>query len=151
MIKIKQLTILFLMFSSFIFAQGGGLFKEKKEQIKTLKIGYLTSELSLTSDEATKFWPLFNSFEDKQQEIRQQKVKNYLFKLDDLTLESLSEKEANTLLSQIENSEEEQFQLRKKFMNSLKSILPSVKILKLKKAEEQFSKKLLQQYRKGKE
>ncbi len=151
MIKIKQLTILFLMFSSFIFAQGGGLFKEKKEQIKTLKIGYLTSELSLTSDEATKFWPLFNSFEDKQQEIRQQKVKNYLFKLDDLTLESLSEKEANTLLLQIENSEEEQFQLRKKFMNSLKSILPSVKILKLKKAEEQFSKKLLQQYRKGKE
>ena len=151
MIKIKQLTILFLMFSNFIFAQGGGLFKEKKEQIKTLKIGYLTSELSLTSDEATKFWPLFNSFEDKQQEIRQQKVKNYLFKLDDLTLESLSEKEANTLLLQIENSEEEQFQLRKKFMNSLKSILPSVKILKLKKAEEQFSKKLLQQYRKGKE
>ncbi len=149
--KIKQLTTLFLMVSSFTFAQGGGLFKEKKEQIKALKIGYLTNELSLTGEEATKFWPLFNAFEDKQQEIRQQKVKNYLFKLDDLTLESLSEKEANTLMIQIENSEEEQFQLRKKFVNSLKSILPATKILKLKKAEEQFSKKLLQQYRKGKE
>lgn len=151
MMKIKQLTTLFLMVSSFTFAQGGGLFKEKKEQIKALKIGYLTNELSLTGEEATKFWPLFNAFEDKQQEIRQQKVKNYLFKLDDLTLESLSEKEANTLMIQIENSEEEQFQLRKKFVNSLKSILPATKILKLKKAEEQFSKKLLQQYRKGKE
>ena len=151
MIKFRQITLLFLMLSGLTFAQGGGLFKEKKEQIKALKIGYLTNELSLTSDEATKFWPLFNTYEDKQQEIRQLKVKNYLFKLDDLTLESLSEKEANTLLSQIENSEEEQCQLRKKFVTNLKSILPAAKILKLKKAEEQFSKKLLQQYRKGRE
>ena len=94
MIKFRQITLLFLMLSGLTFAQGGGLFKEKKEQIKALKIGYLTNELSLTSDEATKFWPLFNTYEDKQQEIRQLKVKNYLFKLDDLTLESLSEKEA---------------------------------------------------------
>ncbi len=151
MIQVKQISVLILLFSGFTFAQGGGLFKEKKEQIKALKIGYITNELSLTSDEATRFWPLFNAFEDKQQEIRQQKLKNYLFKLDDLTLESLSEKEANTLLVQIENSEDEQFQLRKKFINSLKSVLPAIKILKLKKAEDQFSKKLLQQYRKGKE
>ena len=149
MIKIRQITAIMLLLSGFSFAQGGGIFNEKKEQIKTLKIGYITDALSLTSDEATKFWPLFNAFEDKQKEIRLQKVKNYLFKLDDLSLESLSEKEALYLLSQMENSEEEQFQLRKKFMNSLKSVLPAVKILKLKKAEEQFSKKLLQQYRKS--
>ena len=149
MIKIRQITAIMLLLSGFSFAQGGGIFNEKKEQIKTLKIGYITDALSLTSDEATKFWPLFNAFEDKQKEIRLQKVKNYLFKLDDLSLESLSEKEALYLLSQMENSEEEQFQLRKKFMNSLKSVLPAVKILKLKKAEEQFSKKLLQHYRKS--
>ena len=39
------------------------------------------------------------------------------------------------------------FELRKKFIVSLKNVLPSIKILKLKKAETQFSKRLLQQYR----
>ena len=47
----------------------------------------------------------------------------------------------------MESTEDELDQLKKKFVSNLKGILPSTKILKLKKAEEQFSKKLLQQYR----
>ena len=47
----------------------------------------------------------------------------------------------------MESSEEDLYQLKKKFNSSLKSILPAVKILKLKKAEDEFSRKLLQQYR----
>jgi hypothetical protein len=60
---------------------------------------------------------------------------------------TVSEKEAATLLSQMESSEEELHQLRKKFISNLKSVIPAVKILKLKKAEEDFNRKLLQQYR----
>lgn len=126
-------------------------FQKKKEQIKALKIGYITNELDLTSDEATKFWPLFNAFEDRQQEIRQQKLKNYLAQLEGETLTNLSEKEAQNLLNQLENTEEDLFQIRKKFVLNLKTILPASKILKLKRAETQFSKKLLQQYRNQKE
>lgn len=126
------------------FAQGGGKLKEKKEQIKALKIAYITDELKLTTDEAAKFWPVFNSFEEKQKEFRLQKFKN---KLNDDSLENMSEKDANALLTQIENSEDELYQLRKKFIANLKTILPATKILKLKKAEEGFNKKLLQQYR----
>ena len=135
-----------ILVSSFTFAQNE-LFKNKKDQVKTLKIGYITNELDLTADEATKFWPLFNAFEDRQQEIRQQKLKNYLAQLDNETVNSLTEKEAQTLLNQLENTEEDLFQLRKKFVLNLKNVLPAVKILKLKKAETQFSKRLLQQYR----
>jgi hypothetical protein len=43
--------------------------------------------------------------------------------------------------------EEETHQLKKKFIANLRTILPAVKILKLKRAEEQFSRKLLQQYK----
>jgi len=130
------------------FAQPGGRFKEKmqqkKEQLKSMKIAFITTELNLTPDEAAKFWPVFNAFEEKQRELKQEKIKNYLDRIDS---DKLTEKEANTLLTQMESSEEELFQLRKKFVNNLKGVLPSVKILKLKKAEEEFSKKLLQQYR----
>lgn len=146
--KSFKIILFFTFFTTLTFAQGERL-KEKREQIKALKIGYLTTELSLTADEATKFWPVFNAFEDKQFEIRRQKLKNYLAQPENENLDAISEKEALARLSQLETTEEDLYQLRKKFILNLKSILPAIKILKLKRAEEQFSKKLLQQYRKG--
>jgi hypothetical protein len=47
----------------------------------------------------------------------------------------------------MENTEDELYQLRKKFIANLKGVLPSVKIIQLKKAEDDFNRKLLQQYR----
>ena len=144
----KIITSIILFISIATFAQPGRKMKErmqqKKEQLKSMKIAFITTELNLTPDEATKFWPLFNAFEDKQREIKHGKIKNYMDRIDS---DKLTEKEANTLLTQMENTEDELFQLRKKFVANLKGVLPSVKILKLRKAEEEFSKKLLQQYR----
>jgi hypothetical protein len=128
-------------------AQDGSFIKGKKDKIKAIKIAYITNELSLTSDEATKFWPLFNAFEDKQNEIRKQKLKGYLDRTDDDSIDKLSDKEATTLLLQIESTEDELYQIKKKFIANLKGIISPIKILKLKKAEEGFNRKLLQQYR----
>lgn len=149
--KIKYINFLFLLLTLTAFAQPANRLKErfnqKKEQIKSLKVAFITNELSLTPEESAKFWPLYNAFEDKQHEIRKVKLKNLLDKTDDSSLDKLSEKEASAILSQLENTDEELFLLKKKFISSLKGVLPSVKILKLKKAEEDFSRKLLQQYR----
>lgn len=68
-------------------------------------------------------------------------------RMNDGSLDQITEKEANTFLAQIEDTEEELFLLRKTFMQNVKKILPAVKIVKLKKAEEDFNRKLLQQYR----
>jgi hypothetical protein len=68
-------------------------------------------------------------------------------RMSDGSLDKITEKEANTFLAQIEDTEEELFLLRKKFMQNVRTILPAVKIVKLKKAEEDFNRKLLQQYR----
>ena len=59
----------------------------------------------------------------------------------------MSEKEAGELLSQIESTEEELYELKKKLFTKLKSFLPKIKILKLKKAEEDFNRILLKQYK----
>ena len=57
-------------------------------------------------------------------------------------------KEAELLLAKMESNEEEIFQMRKKLFISLKPILSQVKLIKLKKAEEEFNKKLLFQFMK---
>ena len=145
--KTYFITALFIAFTITTFGQRKGDFKEKKEQIKALKIAHITTELNLTSDEAAKFWPLYNAFDEKQQEIRKQKMKSFMDKSNEDSIDKLTEKEATTILNQMESYDEELHQLKKKFVASLKGVLPAVKILKLKKAEEDFSKKLLQQYR----
>lgn len=122
-------------------------FQQKKEKIKALKVAFITNELELTSEEAAKFWPVYNAFEDKQQEIKKKKLKAYLERTDTNSIDKLSEKDAEVLLSQMESTEDDLYQLKKKFISNLKGVLSVNKILKLKKAEEKFNKKLLQQYR----
>jgi hypothetical protein len=145
--KINITTILLLLLSFSVFAQNGKVLKRKKEQVKAMKVAFITNELNLNPEEATKFWPLFNAFEEKQHEIRREKLKNYLDRLDDNAFENLSEKEAVTILAQMESTEDELYKAKKKFITSIKGVISPIKILKLKKAEENFNKKLLQQYR----
>lgn len=140
----KLLLIILFLLSIHLFAQPPR--GEKKEQIKALKVGFITTELDLTTDEASKFWPIYNSFEDKQFDLRHQKMRAFHGRMDS-DLDKISEKEAAVLLAQMENNEEELHQIRKKFIASLKGVLPSVKIIQLKKAEDDFNRKLLQQYR----
>lgn len=143
----KILSLLLVVISINAFAQDGPFIRKKKEQIKSMKIAFITDELSLSPDEASKFWPLYNAFEDKQQDIRKQKMKGYLDRMDDDSIDKLSDKEASTLLAQMESTEDELYQAKKKFVTSLKGVISPIKILKLKKAEENFNRKLLQQYR----
>ena len=140
-------TLLVVLISVNAIAQDGPFIRKKKEQLKSLKVAFITSELSLTSEEAAKFWPLYNAYEEKQQEIRKEKLKGYLDRMDQESFDNLSDKEAATILTNMENSEDELHQAKKKFVASLKGVISPLKILKLKKAEENFNRKLLQQYR----
>lgn len=144
--KLKELFTLFLLFVATSLVAQVGL-REKKEQVKALKIAFITNELDLTTEEAVRFWPIYNKFDEKFFELRHEKMRALLDPKKETQLEKLTEKEASQLLMQMENAEDELHQLRKKYFISLKGIIPSYKIIKLKKAEEDFNKKLLQQYR----
>lgn len=145
--KIKNILPIILLFATFSFYAQNDKTDEKREKIKAYKVSFLTTELELTSTEAEKFWPIYNAYDDKQFELRHEKMKMYLRKLDDDNITSMSEKEAATLLSQIESTDKELYLLRDKYNTSLKKILSAKKILKLKKSEDDFNRKLLKQYR----
>ena len=134
--------IVFLLISTLSFSQG---FKEKKEKVKALKVAYITEQLDLTKEEAQKFWPIYNAFDDKQAELRHEKMRAILDRFEPGNVDKLSEKEASTLLTQMEAVEESLFTLRKKFIKDLQGVLSAKKIVKLKKAEEDFNRTLLKQ------
>lgn len=144
--KTTLLTAMLCLLSAMTFAQGGK-YKEKMEQVKSLKVAFITNELSLTSEEAAKFWPVYNAFDDRQRAMKKQKAGSFLANRDDKSLDKLTEKEASEFLAKMEKNDAEMFELKTKFTANLRTILPAVKIVKLKKAEDDFHRTLLKQYR----
>src|SRR5690606_1029852 len=104
------------------------MLKQKKEQLKSMKIAFMTSELALTSAEAEKFWPIYNAYDSKQFELRQQKMRSFQKKINDGSVNQMSAKEAAAFLAQMENTEDEIFQNRKKLIANLGSVISPIKI-----------------------
>ena len=141
--KAKLLLTLLLSFSLSVFSQ---THKEKRDQIKALKVSFLTTELKLTSQESAKFWPIYNAYEEKEFDIRHDKMRSIIKKIESAG-ESLSEKDASNYLSQFQEAEKELVDLKGKMIADLKPVIGSVKLLKLQKAEFDFKRKLLSKYK----
>ncbi|SFQ40447.1 hypothetical protein SAMN05444144_10445 [Flavobacterium akiainvivens] len=141
----KLLTPLLLLFSISMLAQKDH--KEKWEQIKALKVSFLTTELSLTPQESEKFWPVYNVYEEKQWQIRHDKMRPIIKKIDEVGFDKVNEKDAAAYLEKLQDAEEELLTLRNKLISDLKPIIGSARLLKLKKAEDDFNKKLLEKYK----
>lgn len=137
------LLSLFSIFSFHLYAQDN---HEKRENIKALKTAFITTELNLSSEEAQKFWPIYNVYSDRKHDLMQERKK--LLSSDSFQkMDNIDEKEAEKLLVQLEKIDAEFFDIRKKMIINLKPIIGAKKLLKLKKTEEDFNRKLLKQYR----
>ena len=145
--SLKKIIPLVLLLSSFSFYAQSSSSKSKKAQIQSMKVAFITSEPNLSTKEAQRFWPVYNSFDDKQYEIRHDKMTLCKVQLTDAAISNLSDKEAAPLLDKMENYEDDLYALRKKYSKDLREILSPTKILLLRKAEDDFNRKLLHQYR----
>ncbi|KGL63994.1 hypothetical protein [Polaribacter sp. Hel1_85] len=127
-----------------ISAQG----RKGKEKIKALKIAYLTEQLNLTSTEAEKFWPIYNAYDKKQHALRNSirtEIKNSIKEKEDIN--SISEKEAERLISLKLSNDKQIYESQQKFISSIKKIISHKKILQLQIAEMSFGRKLMSKYR----
>ena len=137
----KTLLIISLLFSVLIFAQpprDGKL----KERIKAQKTAFITDQLNLSSEEAQKFWPVYNEFESTVENIRTGDLRTIKQKL--RRNPDMDEKEADRLLDRLILAEDKMHQAKVKLIKDLRGKIPSKKIIKLKKVEDEFNRKLLE-------
>lgn len=141
--NIKQLITCFLIcFSAVLHAQKDN----KREQIKALKVSFLTTELNMSPDEAARFWPIYNAYDEKQYKIKHEKMRPIIRKMND-GIDKMSAQDAEYNLAKMEAADKELYNLKSKLVDDLKPVIGAAKILKLKKAEEDFKRKLLEQYK----
>ena len=113
----------------------------KREDIDAMKIAYITKELSLTPEEAQQFWPVYNQYNDKIQELRKKRMDAYKDTKDNM--DKLSDKEVEAVIDNDLVIRQKELDLRKEYEVKFKAILPIKKVAKLYAAEEQFKRVLL--------
>lgn len=121
--------------------------QQNREKIEAQKVAFITSELDLSSKEAEKFWPVFNSYKD------QQKSKQKAWRKDhDITQENINEMTDNAAeefaKAQMAH-EQEMLNLRKGLISDLKGIISPQKIIMLLKAEKEFRMELMRRVSRG--
>lgn len=116
-----------------------------RDRVQTLKIAYITRTLSLTTEEAEKFWPVYNAYSDEMETLKkesrqlQRGVRGKILSMSDKELEK-------TLDSFMENKKEE-LEVSLKYHDKFKGVLPVRKVMLLYKAENDFGKKILEEWR----
>ncbi|SFC32968.1 hypothetical protein SAMN04487891_10910 [Flagellimonas taeanensis] len=140
----RALILLTLILTAFgLQAQG-----QARDRIKTLKVAFITEKVGLTSEEAQAFWPIYNKHEEDLETIRRKERMELRSQIS--SAESLSESESETLLDKMLALQNERHREEQDFMANIRKVIPAKKALLLIKAEEDFKRQLLQQYRKRK-
>ena len=147
--KISSLSIsTFLAILLFIqtgWAQGGfGQRQERQEQMEARRISFITRELSLTPTEAKAFWPVYNEYHNKRNEMMRRHQAQRL-QLDNL--DRLSEQELLEIADAEITNMEEMAALRREYHEKFKEILPLKKVIELYETERNFNRFLLRESR----
>ncbi len=115
------------------------------QKIKAEKVAFLTQKLELTPDEAQKFWPVYNEFEEKRFEIhmkRREMERGTMDNLDGLTQEQLKEITLDFI-----GLFQKEADLMKTYNEKFFQVLPAKKVVMLYDMENDFRSQMLKEYR----
>ncbi len=112
----KSLLILLIFFSGFttLYAQEDN--DPRGEKVQALKIAFITQKLGLTAEEAQKFWPIYNQYDQEVRGVDRRDVMK---------------------------SDQQLLDIRKKYQTSFEKILGPQRLNKLFNAERDFREVLI--------
>lgn len=117
------------------------------QQIRTLKIAHIAAELNLNSEEGDQFWPLYTQYDTKMHAIRHNNFSKYIRQTAIEDIRNLTEAEAKKTVQSLNTYEKDFLDTRRNFYNEVQKIIPYKKLILLKKAEDDFNRKLLKEYK----
>jgi Spy/CpxP family protein refolding chaperone len=141
----KYILFLIAIFALHVAAMAqppGGPKQDKEEYIRTQKIAFISTELALTTEEAEKFWPIYNEYDAKMEEIRNER-RGYHKELK--TINDLSDDKAYELTEKILDCDTKEAALRKEYLAKFAVVLGKKKAAKVFYAEEKFKRELLKE------
>ncbi len=123
----------------FCFACNVSLFaqyhRERNEQIEVIKIAFITNKLDLRTEEAQKFWPVYNNYQKELMELIKKRRED----------RQKADIAPNDKINADLAYESKMLDLKKKYKKFYSKVIPPEKILLLYQAEHEFREHLIKQ------
>ncbi|MFP4620259.1 MAG: hypothetical protein ACLFM7_03045 [Bacteroidales bacterium] len=119
--------------------------RDTEEIVKSQRIAFFTEKIGLTTEEAKRFWPVYNGYWKEKNEIIsawKQRFKEYR-----QHPEELSEPQTEKLADDYVEFEMSKAELLQEYHKKFKEILPIRKVMKIYQADYEFKAYLLEKIR----
>jgi hypothetical protein len=120
-----------------------------REKLDAYKVAFFTKRLNLTPQEAEKFWPVYNEFQNKRNAVQLERAG--ISRNVNLNELNMSEKELVDAADKLISLEVQEANLALEYHKKFKEILSPVKVVRLYQAENQYRMQLLQELRQNQE
>jgi len=135
----KKLSILFLLWLLAITSVKAQ--NANREKLEAYRIGFFTKKLNFTSEEAEKFWPAYNEYQKKKNELQRERI--MLVRDFNQNESALSEKELTEIGDNLIATFSRENEIAQDFHKRLKELLSPAKVIKYYQAENQWKAQLL--------
>ena len=109
--------------------------RERYEQIEAIKVAFITSKLDLNTEEAQKFWPVYNNYQKELMELMKKRRED----------RQKTNIDPNDKINADLAYESRMLDLKKKYKKLYLKAIPPEKILLLYQAEREFREHLIKQ------
>lgn len=147
---IFRLPILLLLMCTATFAAQAqeddmpALSGERLKEIKAQKTAYLTTKLGLTTEEAQRFWPIYNEYDDTREKLRKEMRELHKSGKEE---GGLTEATAKVMLTKGLDIRTRELELERTYSERFSKSIGALKTVQLVKAERDFNKEVLRRFR----
>ena len=107
-------------------------------QLENAKIAFITSRVSLTQDQAQKFWPVYNEFSGKRRDLNRT---GRLLRRE--ITEGMTDEQLRDNFTQSFNTRQQELNLEKEYFDKFQKVISLRQVAQLFQAERDFTKEVI--------
>lgn len=115
--------------------------EQRREEIESFRVAYFTRQVGLNTEEAKKFWPIFNEMQEEIQKLHRERRNRHRAGRDNY--ENISDVELEKMINEEFVSRQKELDIEKKYHEKFKDVLPMKKLAQFYRAQEGFKRELL--------
>lgn len=108
-----------------------------KEKLESARVAFITNRLDLKPEQAEKFWPLFNKYNDERSQMMEQ-----LSSLNRNSMEETSDAKAKEIIQQRFVLQQKMLDNERQFMDAITKVITPVQAVKLSGVNREFTRQV---------
>lgn len=112
---------------------------ERREEVRAVHDAFITRELDLSAKESQAFWPVYNEFLKKREDLKRERKK--------LISEASAAANHDAILEKLSKLDEDEYRLKVTYTQKLIPIIGAKRVIELERSERDFKRFLLHRLR----